>query len=74
MLAKKLHFLPITAIAFSISGQPWIHHYIQARRHLKLPISGNFLHHFSLSKLMINYPMSLSLLLRLRSYYENFPE
>ena len=40
MLAKKLHFLPITAIGFSISGQPWIHHYIQARRHLNLPISG----------------------------------
>ena len=40
MLAKKLHFLPITAIAFSISGQPWIHHYIQARHHLSLPVSG----------------------------------
>ena len=40
MLAKKLHFLPITAIVFSISGQPWIHHYIQARRHLQLQTSG----------------------------------
>ena len=40
MLAKKLHFLPITALVFSISGQPWIHHYIQARRDLGLQISG----------------------------------
>ena len=40
MLAKKLHFLPITAIAFSISGKPWIHHYIQCRRDLSLPTSG----------------------------------
>lgn len=40
MLAKKLHFLPITALVFSISGQPWIHHYIQARRDLGLPVSG----------------------------------
>ena len=36
MLAKKLHFLPITAIVFSISGNPWIHHYVQARRDLQL--------------------------------------
>ena len=40
MLAKKLHFLPITAIVFSLSGQPWIHHFIQARRHLQLENSG----------------------------------
>ena len=40
MLAKKLHFLPITALVFSISGQPWIHHYIQARRDLGLQTSG----------------------------------
>ena len=40
MLAKKLHFLPITAVAFSISGQPWLHHYIQARRALHLETSG----------------------------------
>ena len=40
MLAKKLHFLPITAIAFSISGQPWIHHYIQSRRDLSLTTAG----------------------------------
>ena len=40
MLAKKLHFLPITAIAFSISGQPWMHHYIQSRRDLSLTTAG----------------------------------
>ena len=40
MLAKKLHFLPITASVFSLSGQPWIHHFIQARRHLQLENSG----------------------------------
>ena len=40
MLAKKLHFLPITAVAFSISGQPWIHHYIQSRRDFSLTNAG----------------------------------
>ena len=36
MLAKELHFLPIAAFVFSISGNPWIHHYVQARRGLQL--------------------------------------
>ena len=50
MLAKKLHFLPITALVFSISGQPWIHHYIQARRDLGLRISGKLTFTISANK------------------------
>ena len=54
MLAKKLHFLPITALVFSISGQPWIHHYIQARRDLGLQISGKLSLPFLPSKIDAN--------------------
>ena len=54
MLAKKLHFLPITALVFSISGQPWIHHYIQARRDLGLQMSGKLSLPFLPSKIDAN--------------------
>ena len=33
-------YLPITAVCFSISQQPWLAAYIQARQHFSLSISG----------------------------------
>ena len=53
MLAKKLHFLPITALVFSISGQPWIHHYIWDYKFLE-----NCLYHFCQQKLMPTFHMN----------------
>ena len=40
VLARRTEFLPITAICFSISQQPWIAAYIRARQHFSLTVSG----------------------------------
>ena len=40
ILARRTEFLPITAVCFSISQQPWLAAYIRARQHFSLPISG----------------------------------
>ena len=72
MLAKKLHFLPITALVFSISGQPWIHHYIQARRDLGLQISGKLSLPFLPTRLDANLshePVTSSQITKLREIF-----
>ena len=40
VLARRSEFLPITAVCFSISQQPWISSYICAREHFSLTIAG----------------------------------
>ena len=40
VLARRTEFLPITAVCFSISRQPWISSYICARKHFSLTIAG----------------------------------
>ena len=40
VLARRTEFLPITAVCFSISRQPWVSSYICARQHFSLTIAG----------------------------------